>query len=348
MDPIEDYIINFLTRKESPEDVQKLKEWLASDPAHRDELKQLLATWDTVSMMDAAEKIDTENAYHRFMFRMGAETEQKTEPVTKGRRRNTVFNTILRIAAIFVISFSLGMIFHYYWSDKPETVAFIENITPLGSKSEIKLPDGSMVSLNAGSTLRYPTNYGKTRRDIYLEGEGYFNVAKQDGKPFTVYTPLMNINALGTEFNVKAYSDEDMAEAILIKGKITIENGEAGGAIDRAISLEPGQMLLVAAPELQLKPVIRHLDTNMAEVAVSWKESDWRFEKETLLNLSVKLERRYKVNIHVDDELKDQHFTGTIRDESLEQVLHFMQVSYPITYNINGKDVYIHAATPKK
>ena len=344
MHQIEDYIINFLARKETSEDVQKLKEWLAQDPANRGELKHLLAIWDTAGIMNTVDSIDPEKAYQRFMFRTGTETETETEQKTtpKGVRKNIVFKTVQRIAAVFIISFSLGITFHYLWTkENTEQLALIENITPLGSTSVIKLPDGSTVSLNAGSTLRYPVNFGKKRREVYMEGEGYFTVAKQGNKPFTVYTSLANINVSGTEFNVKAYNDEKTVETILIKGEIVVENGKAGTSIDNTIKLKPGQKLSVPAPELQMKPVITQLDPDLAEAAVSWKESDWRIEKETLQELAVKLARRYNVNVYVAEELKNQHFTFTIRDESLEQVLHFMQLSAPITYSIEGKDVYI-------
>ena len=350
MYPIEDYILNFLARKETPEDVQKLKDWLAADPAHRDELKQWNAIWDVAGMMDAAEKISPDKAYQRFMFRVAAEKASKPAPKTdtKGRRRDVVIQTIRRIAAIFVVGFSVGMLYHYYWTkNQPEQFAFIENTVPLGSKSEVKLPDGSTVSLNAGTTLRYMTNYGKTKRDIYLSGEGYFKVAKQAEKPFTVYTPLANITALSTEFNVKAYPEEKIAETTLIKGELAVGNGEAGSVIDRTILLKPGQKLSVAAPELQLEPVITQLEPNIANAIVSWKERDWHLEKVPLQDLAVQMERRYNVRIYVDDQLKNSHFSGSFRDESLEQVLRTIQLSYPILYTIEGGDVYIHA-DPKK
>ena len=348
MYPIEDYIINFLARKESQEDAQKLKEWLAADPANRNELKRLLAAWDTVGMKDAIKKIDSEKAYHRFMFRAGVETAPKT--VEKSRIK-LIYPTISRVAAIFIISFSLGILSHYYWANNPSgQLAFIENIVPLGSQSEVRLPDGSTVSLNAGSTLRYHTDYGKSKRDVYLEGEGYFSVAHNDGRkkmPFTVYTPLVIINALGTEFNVKAYPDENVVETTLIKGEVTVENGEAGKAINRAISLKSGQKLSVAAPELNLEPVITQLEQDIAAAVASWKERDWRFEREPLQDLAIKLERRYNVRIHIDEELKDQHYTGTLRDESMEQILRAIQLSAPIVYNIEGKDIYIHVDKKK-
>ena len=341
--PIEEYIINFLARKESPEDVQKLKEWLAVDPARRNELKQWLAAWDSVGMMDIADQFDTEKAYQRFVFRVGAEAVPKTAP--KGLRTDAVFKTIYRIAAIFLVSFALGIFSHYYWEkNHSEQVAYIENIVPLGSKSEIKMPDGSTVSLNAGSTLRYPTDYGKTKRDVSLAGEGYFEVVQQTGKPFTVYTTMANITTLGTEFNVKAYSDENVVETTLIKGELAVEHGEAIDAFDRIV-LKTGQKLSVTTTDIQ--PKVVQLEPDMAEAEVSWKEQSWRVESETLQDLAVKLERRFDVHITVDDQLKNDRFTGTFKNESLEQVLRAMQLFAPILFHIDGKNVEI-SVDPKK
>ena len=339
--PMEDYIINFLTRKESPEDVQKLKEWLAVDPARRKELKQMLAAWDSVGMMDAAEKIDTEKAYQRFMFRIGAEKEQKTTQ-TKFRIDATGFKTIRRIAAIFIISFSLGMLCHYFWTNnQPEQIAFIENIVPLGSKSEMKMPDGSSIWLNAGSTLRYSTHYGKTKREIYLSGEGYFKVSQQVGKPFTVYTALANITVLGTEFNVKAYPDEKLVETTVIKGELAVENGEA--ATTFSTILKPGQKLLVTDSNQD----IMNLNTDAAEIVVSWKERIWRIESEPLKDVAVKLERRYDVRISVDEQVKDRSVSGIFENEPLEQILQTLQLFLPILYHIDGKNVEIFS-DPKR
>jgi ferric-dicitrate binding protein FerR (iron transport regulator) len=254
-----------------------------------------------------------------------------------------VFKIIRRIAAIFVVSFSLGILCHYYWAEnQPEQFAFIENIVPLGSKSEIKMPDGSMVWLNAGSTLRYSANFGVRNRDIYLTGEGYFIVTQQTGKPFTVYTALEKITDLGTEFNVKAYLDENVVETTVIKGELAVDNAETVNTFNRII-LKSGQKLSVTVSERQPTCVITQLDPYMSEAEVSWKESNWRIESETLQNLAVQLERRYDVHIRVDDRLKDNRFTGPINDESLEQVLHQLQIAVPILFRIEGKNVDIFA-----
>ena len=278
------------------------------------------------------------------------------------------------VAAIFLMM--SGTVLHR-WISRPAEIPAVyqEVIVPLGSRTKVVLPDGSQVNLNAGSTLRYPSDYGQIKRDIYLAGEGYFKVTRQAGKPFTVHTALSKIRALGTEFNVKAYPDEDMVETTLIKGEVAVEKGEADGSIDRTVFLKPGQKLSVTAcaetvaaeikepqhhdnqsnrvisvPDeqpIQPIPVIQQLTPDIAAAKVSWKERNWRIECEPLQDLVIKLDRRYDVSIEVDDLLKNYRFTGTIKDESLEQVLHAMQLTAPIRFRIEGKMVYIHA-DPKK
>jgi ferric-dicitrate binding protein FerR (iron transport regulator) len=357
---ITEYIINFLARKESPEDVQKLKEWLATDSAHRDELKQWFVTWDAVNMADAG-KLHPEEAYQRFMFRL--QREASTEIARRKNRIRNMVKTISRIASVFLVSFLLGILCHFYWVNKqPPKLAFIENIVPLGSKSEVNLPDGSVVWLNAGSTLRYSTDYGRTTRDVYLTGEGYFKVAKQDKAAFTVHTSLMKVKALGTEFNVKAYPDEDKTEATLVSGKVSIEKVEENISIDRPIVLESGQKFSVRAipnnnktdetEQPQAEPTnhkailpqltVKQLSSTTIRAEVSWKERNWRIESEQLQDLAVKLNRRYDVHILMDEQLKNYRFTGTIKDESLEQVLHAMQLTAPILFKVEGKIVSIY------
>ena len=360
---IADSIVKFLTRKESPEDIKRLKEWLDIDSANRDELKQWLKTWDIAEMADNSKAYRHDEAYQRFLFRLKRET--KPQKITKNQNMS-LYYTIRRIAAVFVISFSLGVCFHYFWIDnRSAEPSFVEYIVPLGSKSEIILPDGSVVWLNAGSNLRYPVDYGKTTRDLHLTGEGYFKVAKQADIPFTVYTPLMKVKALGTEFNVKAYPEEATATTMLVAGEVVVEKGETEtNVFSHPVILKPGQMFSVGTqtdyvneedvnirqnqPDFQAEiNMVRQLAPTVFKAEITWKEKNWRIESEELQSLSVKLERRYDVHIQVDDQLKNYRFTGTIMDESLEQVLYAMQFTAPILFRIDGKNVYINI-DPKK
>ena len=366
-DKINDCILNFLAHKESLEDIKKLKEWLEFDPKHREELKQWLKVWDAAGMADDVERYRPNEAYQRFMFRL----KRKTQSQSFAKNQNTsLYNTIRRIAVVFAISFLLGIGSHYIWvKNQPVESFFVEHIVPLGSKSEINLPDGSTIWLNAGSKLRYPADYGKATRDIHLVGEGYFKVAKQVNKPFTVHTPLMKVRALGTEFNVKAYPEEAAATTMLIEGEVVIDEGETEtDFFSQPIVLKPGQIFSIktqveevlvgedvktaqqSVTESEIPPTInmvKQLEPTIVKAEVTWKEKNWRIESEELQNLLIKLERRYDVHIQVDDRLKNYRFSGTLMDESLEQVLYAMQLTAPILFRVDGKNVYIQI-DPKK
>lgn len=361
-DPIDDYIVHFLSRRESEEDIEKLKEWLDSDASNKKLLQEWLQVWDAADMAENFDKYNTQRAYNNFLTYL-KDQEKKTKQGKEKPKPAFVrrLHSLGRIAAVFILSFSLGAgsIYYYMKNYRQDSIAYVENIIPLGSKSEIILPDGSTVWVNAGSKLRYPTDYGKTSRDIYLEGEGYFKVAKDEKKAFTVHTSVMSVRALGTEFNVKAYPEEDIVETTLISGEVAIEGGSVATSTRKAVLLKPGQKYSISSerekkpsPQAQLesaplaktvKPQIKQLSPDIANAEVSWKGKNWRIEKEKLRSLSVKLERRYDVRIHVDEKLLDYHFTSTLKDESLEQVLRAMQSSAPILYTVEGKNVTITA-----
>ena len=367
---IDELLLRCLEGTASAAEYDRALQWASQSPEHSAYYRNM---FNVLVASNLTRPVDAQ-IQQRVWARLEKEIAQKMkqEPDERSEKRTyKLIPTLLRLAAAVVIGFALGIGCYYAMTkNQTEQVAFIENIVPLGSKSEIKLPDGSTVWLNAGSTLRYPTNYGKTTRDLYLAGEGYFKVAKQAKKPFTVYTALSKIIALGTEFNVKAYPDEDVVETTLITGEVVVEKGEAGDAI----RLKPGQKLLVSSHDLAAKetessqpdvepvesnttmqdvkpvppkPVINNLSPAMANAEISWKERNWRIESEPLQSLSVKIERRYDVTIRVDDRLKNYRFTGTIKDESLEQVLHAMQLSAPILFKVDGKNVYIHVDPQK-
>lgn len=360
--PIDDFIIRFLSHQESGEDIQLLKKWLNEDISNKEQLKEWLHIWDATDIVNNQGKYDADAAYHKFLIYI-EENEDKPNP--KRVKPKSLFiktlYTIGKIAAVFILSFSLGAICFYYYSHSlaKENIAYIENIIPLGSKSEIKLPDGSIVVVNAGSKLRYPTNFGETSRDIYLEGEGYFKVAKDEKRTFIVHTSLMNVRALGTEFNVKAYPEEEIVETTLISGEVAIESGTIPSPVKKPVLLKPGQKYSVGSkkeqtatlkpqtPYIPARPQIKQLSPDVANAEVSWKEKNWRIEKEKLRSLAIKLERRYDVEIKVDEKLLDYHFTSTLKDESLEQVLRAMQSTAPILYKVEGKSVTILADRKK-
>jgi ferric-dicitrate binding protein FerR (iron transport regulator) len=281
-------------------------------------------------------------------------------PPSVKKRRSPVLQ-ILRIAAILIPSLILGGVASYYLFNRApasQPISYNEIRTPFGAQSEVVLPDGSKVWLNAGSTLRYMNVYNKDNRDIILTGEGYFKVAKNAALPFNVKTGDLNIRAVGTEFNVKSYDDEGIIETTLVEGKIMISQNKK---LRKSIYLEPNQKAVYVKNNTKLtiedlkavretKPEVLRLKKGIIYVAekvdpvpiVSWKENRLILKGEELSNLLIKLERKYDVKFIFESEsLKQFRFTGTLENETLTQVLDVIKLSAPIDYDLQGKTVII-------
>lgn len=249
-----------------------------------------------------------------------------------------------------------------------EQYSIIES--PRGSKTLVTLSDGSKVWLNAESRLRFNRTFNKNNRDVYLEGEGYFVVSKNENLNFRVHTSDIIIKAIGTEFNVKAYPEEGRIETTLVEGSVSISRNEPQRNA-QTIVLKPNQKasFLVSNPQPAIdasnmdrkdnqlldsydvaqfakaapQPARLVIENNInTEVITSWKEKRWVFERERMISLVAKLERQYDIDfIFLDPELKDFHLTGTLEEESLEQVLKALQLTLPIDFRVDHNHVYL-------
>jgi transmembrane sensor len=274
--------------------------------------------------------------------------------------RRPVYLQILKIAAIVIPFFLLGGIFSYFIMgnrQKPEIITYTEIRAPFGARTEIVLPDGSTVWLNAGSKIKYMNVFNRDNREIQLNGEAYFKVAKNADLPFDVKTGDLSIQALGTEFNVKSYDDEDIIETTLVEGKIAIHQGRK----QKNIYLEPHQQAFYvkynknltvkdlkivreAKPEVlnSRKDIIYIAEKIDPEPIVAWKENRLILKGEELSNLVIKLERKYDVKfIFGSERLREFRFSGTLENETLTQVLDVIKLSAPLEYKLQGKTVLI-------
>ena len=257
-------------------------------------------------------------------------------------------------AMLFVVCGTL--FYHLISRSSGASDVYQEIIVPLGSRAKVALPDGSQVNLNAGSTLRYQNIFGLKRRDVWLDGEGFFDVRKSS-KPFIVHSGTVQIKAVGTSFNVRAYASDQIVETTLVSGKIVVTGiGQHRETTEHGMTLLPNQKLIVSnLPDRQdssdessseqvvdtEKTVILKKKVNPAP-EISWKDNKWVIDREDLNSLAVKLERRFDVEIIFSDEqLKSFRYNGSLPDLSMEQVLKVISMASPIDYSVNEKTVII-------
>lgn len=359
-------IIRVLKGEASPDDKQKLTAWLAQDQANLEIFRQSESVWNGLDIIKTGIEYDSEKAFNLF--------KEKVGHLLKTSRRDGLNRTIdwfLRIAAVLVILVGIT----YFFLHKPEKqnigdeLASCEIIAPRGSKTELLLPDGTKVWLNAESKIHYFNNFNRTDREVYLEGEGYFEVAKNPDRPFVVNTSNLKIKALGTIFNVKSYSGEETVEATLIEGKIVVEN-TASKSTSRFTTLEPNQKVTfyknkdfrqvqnqnadhintTERPSAKIplgQAVVDKIEN--PSLITSWKDNMIFFDNEEFQDLTVRLERRFGVNIYfIDEDLKKLRFTGKFQDNIIEQILAALQFASPFYYSFNDKDIYISAKPIKE
>ena len=235
-------------------------------------------------------------------------------------RRFTLYRNLLEVAAVLITGLIISTLFLYIKPENQYNLATIETVTtPYGARTSFKLPDGSEVWLNSGSTISYPKQYGQIR-NVELTGEAYFKVLK-DGKPFIVKTGLGTIEVMGTSFDVKAFKDDNFTTT-LVEGSVIVKS-----VTNELATLKPGQQsVITSANEFSMKDVNTNLST-------SWREGKLMFVKEPFANVAKALERWYNVKIELQGErLKRLGYTGTIEMETFGEVLELINTTTPIEY----------------
>lgn len=205
---------------------------------------------------------------------------------------------------------------------------------PRGGEYIACLEDGSMVHLNSESVLKIPETFaGKNTREIWLNGEAYFEVAKDTKKPFVVNTDFMKVTVLGTHFNVNTYRTDGVVETTLVEGSVEVADKIKGNKV----VLKPAEQARLDNGQLS----VRKVDTKLY---TSWVDGKFYFEREDLEEIVSQLERWYDVSFFfVHERLKERTFTGVVfRDEALEKVLGILEKTAGIRCSLNGRTVTVY------
>ena len=240
----------------------------------------------------------------------------------------------LKYAAIVVMAFIAGNLLKPTLTTDKE-IRYSEITVPFGQMSQIKLSDGTKIWLNSGTTLRYPERFAEKSRSVSIEGEAYFEVAKMAHKPFVVNTTELNIEVLGTSFNLSSYQEDAAASVTLVEGKVAVLDN-TGKTIAQLI---PGQI------------AVKNKKTNTLDISnvqtafySAWIAGKIFFDDEPLDQIAIKLERWFNVEItFADQQLKSHRFTGTIlKNKPVDQIMQALELLSPIRFkhqvNAIGKD----------
>lgn len=333
---INEVIIRFLDGSATIKEKSELLDWLKQSEGNRNDFSEVRDLW-LLGNTIATDDIETEIALSRFKERIQT---PKIESPKKNFFLRKPINGFLRVAAVFIILLSVGFTSYYLgsYSQGEEPAVMNRLLTAHGSKGRFVLPDSTVVWLNSNSLLEYPETFTASAREVYLSGEAYFEVRRNEKLPFRVHAGEMDIEVLGTRFIVGNYQRRSAVEAVLVEGSVKV----AGCHMDHSVVLTPGQLI-------SYDKKTEHVDTQMVNAAdyISWIQNELTFDNDKLADIIINLEKWYGVDIICSADFANSvSMSFSVRNgESLEDILKAMALVAPIKYDWDQDTLRIR---PKK
>ncbi|MCW3788280.1 FecR family protein [Plebeiibacterium sediminum] len=318
-------ISRFTKKKYSEETEMKFRYWLSQNKENEEVEKAMFELWNETPNQITDQTLED-------LAILKSEIANEATPKKSVR---FLHNPILKYAAVFLLLLTTSII--TYISTQPKEIAFTEYTVPKGETKNITLADGTVVSINAGSSLIYPKEFVANTRSVFLTGEAIFRVAKNPDKPFIVNTNHISVRALGTAFNVQAYAEFDNTTTTLIEGKVRIKDNYSPEHYD----LDPNQQLIFDNSNHKIE--LKKID---AEKATMWEKGYLIFENVAFSEIISTVERKYNVQINYD-EAQYIEYACNVKfkpDESISDVMSVLcELTTHAEYEVNNNQIIIHS-----
>ena len=322
----------YLRRESTPEELHGAIS-LFKDPGQEEKIGHILEECWNKQDYSLSKEEDSRNL-PLILRNIHRQIEPELLKLKQIRTRKLVIN-LSKVAAILMIGVVLGFLADRLRNPEPVWHTYI---TPKGSVSQMVLPDSSIVYLNSDTELKYAINGTKNHREVSLDGEAWFKVKESMDRPFVVHTSAYDIRVTGTEFNVKAYSGEQEVVTTLESGSVQILSTETFN-MKSDKELVPGQQLIFSRESQTV--TTRNVTTRFY---TSWKDNRLIFINMSLEELFVLLERKYGIDIEVSDpSILNFHYDGTIKNESILEVMELITLTLPVKYEVSGQKIQIIA-----
>jgi len=321
----------------SPEESTEFKSLLAANAGYQQEYQSL----NTYFSKKEAPGQNIDEVFDRITIRISP-IEETAVPPLKTKANYSIW---LKIAAVIVLTTCGFLIYKTFLTTSQPASELVWKLasTPTKSVKKFTLADGTTVTLNAVSELKYPANFSGNTREVYLSGEAFFDVQKDAAHPFIIHTDKIQVKVLGTAFDVKAYKNDAFTETTLIRGRVEIQLNNNSS---QKFVLQPKDKFVLnnLKNEGSMQRLTYYADedpNNIIEIA--WINNMLTFKNIDFVSLLNQLERRYDVKIICKDEnLKKQKFTGQFKYESISQVLSVLGMVVPFNYERKGQNIYIY------
>ena len=309
-------ITAYLSGQLDKEGCKTLEEWVSESDDHQRYFEEMRNVWQVMHPAFKMEQIPVEKALKEVWKKTGYKKERHTI---------RFYHYWSRAAAILLLPLA-GILIYLLATRQTvyQEISYQEVTALYGTKTDVTLPDGSLVCLNGGSKLKYPVIFKSGERNVYLNGEAYFEVHSDKKNPFVVHTEMLNVKATGTAFNVEGYANDTITAVTMVEGivEVTLDKEQ------ESLPLNPGQRINYNINQSDYK--IEEVDTYKW---CAWKDGKLIFRDESLGNVFRKIGQIYNADITVNDHELAQHvYRATFQGESLNEILRLIKLTVPMTY----------------
>ncbi len=342
-----------LTQDATLEELRELEQLLLANPELASQLEMHSHFFNSGHETPSAQDAEMQNAWMRQLQAMNeAAPDIFTAPDKKvvfRRIKKKKLSWFAAVLAVVVLLISYAIVQRV--PGKEQTTRHIGDITIKAgdSRHEVTLPDGTKATLNRNSYVVLGKGFGKTNRNLSLEGEVFFDVVHDEQMPFRVQAASILVKVLGTAFNVRSYKDEHLVQTSLIRGSVEItdkinKNFRIRLKPNEKVSIQVQDIFNNSTPE-ESEVLFKKESLHKEEVTgiipeTAWMQDKLMFNGEPLGEVAKKLEKWYKVSIVIDNpELKEERFTGVFDKETIGEALKALQITYPFHYTITGTTV---------
>lgn len=337
-------LARYLANECSEQEREIIERWEAKNDENHLAMQKIKRIWDASTEQQQVQKewMDIEKDWNTLQRKIGLLDESRSSVHAKGSyssgrpSKPGAFQQFMKVAAIFVVM-ALATVFAYTNWYEAETIAqesvLKEISTANGQRVNLTLSDGTGILVNSGSEIKFPDTFQPDKREVFLEGEAYFNVTENREAPFLVHTKGMTTKVLGTSFSVRAYSEDSNVSVVVEEGSVAL-SAESGGSSDPVtltkhelgqFDMEDGKISSRGVEDLELY--------------LSWTEGFLKFKEQPMRKVARELERRYDIEVIFSNEsIAGMLLTANLKSRSMNNVLDVIAISLDINYRIEKND----------
>ncbi len=313
---IDTLILSYLEGRATGDEILMLEAWMGESDENRRYFRQFKNIWEAT----VALPISTNKALAKVL-----------KQINPKQKSLTFWQFAQRIAAVLFIPALITVIWMYSQKEIKSSgpaIAYNTAVAAFGTFSQLELPDGSRVWLNAGSSLKYPDKFDNNNRVVQLCGEAYFEVSSNESIPFIVNTPYFSVKATGTRFNIRAEKNFHTASVTLVEGKVAVQKLSPYEPAELIASLKPDQHMLFDTLTSQYS-----IQTEDSYKHFAWKDGKLVFRNDNISEVARRISLQYNVDIEIlGDAIKRYRYRATFENEPLGELLRLLKISSPIDY----------------